>query len=30
MMEKGIWLEIEELNQEFINLGISQSLDNEK
>lgn len=29
-MEKGIWQEIEELNQEFITLGISQTVDYEK
>lgn len=29
-MEKDIWQEIEELNQEFITLGISQSVDYEK
>ena len=30
MMEKGIWLEIEELYKEFQQLGISQSVDYEK
>ena len=29
-MEKGIWLEIEELYKEFQQLGISQSVDYEK
>lgn len=29
-MEKDIWQEIEELSQEFITLGISQSVDYEK
>lgn len=29
-MEKGLWQEIEVLNQEFIKLGISQSVDYEK
>ena len=29
-MEKGIWQEIEELYQEFRELGISQSVDYEK
>lgn len=29
-MEKGIWQEIEELNKEFITLGVSQSVDYEK
>lgn len=30
VMKKGIWDEIEELNREFIDLGISQSVDYEK
>lgn len=30
MMEKSIWQEIEELNQEFIKLGINQAVDYEK
>lgn len=30
VMKKGIWDEIEELNREFIDLGIRQSVDYEK